>query len=376
MLGSPSPEPCPNSSPVPPPHRDLAAPDTELCCPTRPVCSIFPWASYYQVLSREGARLRSGEGRVPSNHDGMAAFAGPRGRVRLVRNHENRPTAAIPVPAVPGLIYDLMGKGGCTAIVLDARGRSPEKRGALAGTAVNCAGGPTPWGTWLSYEETEGRAGTNGCTKDHGFIFEVVGADPHRTGAVPLTAMGRFQHETIAIDPDTGIVYETEDAFERPFGLFYRFLPEKPFGGTGSLGQAAPCRPCGRGTRSLEHPGDRQKVRPGRVRTGPDPGAARSTRWPSTPRRSSRAEATTKEWGEFAGVTFSPEGRTMYVNCYTWGPPARSPAPADAEMPQAAAPAVAGHAGPSHSRRNGPEPSGRAAPWRTRARSRRTSPTP
>lgn len=61
------------------------------------------------------------------------------------------------------------------------------------------------------------------------------GADPHRTGAVPLTAMGRFQHEAIAIDPNHGIVYETEDAFEKPFGLFYRFLPEKPLGGTGSL---------------------------------------------------------------------------------------------------------------------------------------------
>lgn len=47
--------------------------------------------------------------------------------------------------------------------------------------------------------------------------------------------MGRFQHEAIAIDPRTGVVYETEDAFDRPFGLFYRFLPEKPLGGLGSL---------------------------------------------------------------------------------------------------------------------------------------------
>lgn len=104
----------------------------------------LPKGFRYRVLSREGDPLRSGEGRVPGHHDGMAAFAGRGGRVRLVRNHENREDAEIAVPTVEGLTYDPMGRGGCTALEVDGRGVVHGERVAIAGTAVNCAGGPTP----------------------------------------------------------------------------------------------------------------------------------------------------------------------------------------------------------------------------------------
>ncbi len=196
----------------------------------------LPRGFRYQVLSREGEPLRSGPGVVPSRCDGMGFFPDRHGRGRLVRNHECRPDAPHRVVGPASHTYDPGAAGGTTTLVVDPAHRLLAEEVSLAGSAVNCAGGRTPWGTWLSCEETEDRAGTQGYTKDHGFIFEVDPYDNRRNAdPTPLTAMGRFQHEAVAVDPRTGVVYETEDAFQRPFGLFYRFLPNRPLGGYGSL---------------------------------------------------------------------------------------------------------------------------------------------
>jgi secreted PhoX family phosphatase len=165
---------------------------------------------------------------TPSAHDGMAAIAQSGDLVTVIRNHE----VSEPGPSISPVAhtYDAQAAGGCTRLIFDsAAGRLVSAGAAIGGTHRNCAGGPTPWGTWLTCEETVDDAhGTfEGkplpFEKDHGFIFEVP-ADGN-SPAVPLKAMGRFVHEAVAVDPATGIVYETED---HETAGFYRFLPSVP----------------------------------------------------------------------------------------------------------------------------------------------------
>lgn len=200
----------------------------------------LPEGFSYRIISRAGDLMSDGF-YIPALPDGMAAFPGPDDLTLLVRNHEV--DAGEPASDGPfgekrehysrvraDQIYDAGAhgdpcQGGVSTVVYDTkREEVVSQHLSLVGTVRNCAGGPTPWGSWISCEESVLRAGDLAAV-DHGYNFEVpASAEPGLAEPVPLKAMGRFNHEAVAIDPETGIVYETED---RPDGLLYRFIPDE-----------------------------------------------------------------------------------------------------------------------------------------------------
>ena len=183
----------------------------------------------YRVLSRLGEPMADGEP-VPDAADGMGCFDLGAGRLALVRNHELTPKPenlgrrAPAFDTSAGTTRSL--PGGTTTLVLDASTLEVEREfRSLAGTIRNCAGGITPWNSWLTCEETTATVAeaSGQITQDHGWVFEVPASATGLVDPVPLKAMGRFNHEAAAVDPETGIVYLTED---REDSLLYRFIPE------------------------------------------------------------------------------------------------------------------------------------------------------
>ena len=184
----------------------------------------LPTGFQYRKFGVTGSRMSDGLP-TPAAHDGMAAFPLPNGNIRLIRNHEiGYRDAGTPI-AQP--VYDPRAGGGTTSLEIDPATREVVRDFvSLSGTAVNCAGGPTPWGSWLSCEETV--AGPPQMQRKHGYVFEVPVTADGPVEPIPLKPMGRFEHEAAAVDPTTGVVYLTEDQFRAGF---YRFLPERPYQG-------------------------------------------------------------------------------------------------------------------------------------------------
>ena len=198
----------------------------------------LPAGFRYAVVSAQGDVMDDGYF-TPGKFDGMACFPLGRGRVALVRNHELG-FEDNPIGPARGLVRlaerlsqsRFYGRGndgwvlpgGTSTVIYDTRRHRRERHFlSLTGTAINCAGGPTPWGSWLSCEETI--VGRQRAAQEHGWVFEVPAAARGLADARPLRALGRFKHEAAAVDPVTGIVYLTEDEQD---GLFYRLVPEVP----------------------------------------------------------------------------------------------------------------------------------------------------
>ena len=193
----------------------------------------LPRGFEYNAIGFTGKPLTDNN-KTPPKHDGMAAFK-VKNELRIVRNHEVT-GGRVPVPgsAIGANPYDEAAGGGTTTLVINPKTREIERDFvSLSGTMFNCCGGRTPWGSWISCEETTlgkslrdytGGRKIGGFDKPHGYCFEVSASANSTVSPVPLKAMGRFVHEAVAVDKKSGVIYLTEDM--TPAG-FYRFLPKR-----------------------------------------------------------------------------------------------------------------------------------------------------
>ncbi|HAD15923.1 MAG TPA: phosphatase [Erythrobacter sp.] len=190
----------------------------------------LPRGFSYRLLSRLGNAMTDGC-TVPDKADGMGCFSLGNNEIVLIRNHE-----LVPADDAGGVLAKGFGTrdgaivpGGTTSIVLDATTLDVKREfRSLAGTIRNCSGGITPWGSWLTCEEAPtgpGQRFGEGLAENHGWVFEVPANATGLIDAVPLKAMGRFNHEAACVDPRTGIVYLSED---RDDSVLYRFVPTTP----------------------------------------------------------------------------------------------------------------------------------------------------
>lgn len=197
---------------------------------TNTVYLQLPRGFRYRVISRDAVPMSDGKP-TPGIFDGTGSYPGRRGTTVLIRNHENRSRAGeitVDVPAGKRYDPDAGVRGGNTKLVVDNRSRRViEDFAVLGGTHTNCAGGVTPWNSWITCEEifNYGSVESNtapGTGVPHGYCFEVPADARGPVNAIPIVDAGRFSHEATAwLD---GILYETED---RGDAAFYRFLPNR-----------------------------------------------------------------------------------------------------------------------------------------------------